>query len=345
MKKMFIGLFLAAVVALSASAEIITVGAIEIGSRGIKCVAFDIDHKDNGDFEVSKKVFSDSNNVAVMSDLKDGSISFNNIANATSAVLGYQKKLESLKVSKMVIAASSGVAMAKNKDELKDSIEKSTASDMMFISSEEEGFYTLISSVGLSKLTTSVLLDVGSGNGRFSYLQGKDISSIRTVTIPYGSLTLKDQASKAGGNYANAVQSIIDTEVVPMVSASKSKNPGLTNPFRKIVIVGGSAWAMSALISPSQIGKNSIKYTYGDMSKFVKNLKSSGEIQYPANPSPVAVSVLSKVADTMSGEDLIAGGTLIQSSLNAIGLRDNREVTFPSESGWTAGYLIYNLSK
>jgi exopolyphosphatase/pppGpp-phosphohydrolase len=344
MKKV-LGLILIFVFALSASAQVFSVGAIEIGSRGVKCVGFDINQKEDGDFEVMRKTYSSFNNVSVMSGLQDGNMLSANMSDAATAVAGCKAKLDTLKVSKLVIAASSGVCMAKNKDDLKKIVDTASNSDMIFLTSSEEGFYTLISSVGMSKLTTSVLLDVGSGNARISYLQDKDIDSIRNVDIPYGAITLRDASKKFGGEYVSTVKNIIGTNVLPVIETAKTKSPGISNPFRKVVIVGGSAWAMSSLIAPNQIGKANLKFTYADVKKFVSSLNDKKSIQFPENPPAGSISTLSKVADTMSSDDLIAGTNLMQSMLGSIGVLDKREISFPAESGWTTGYLIYNLNK
>lgn len=317
------------------------VGGIEIGSRGIKCTGFNINGSD------ISKIDSSYNNIGVMS-LKSGAITPENITNAVNAVSACKENFDKSGYAKTFIAISSGVNIANNTQDLSRRIFEKTNMQAAILTTEEEGFYTIVSSVGPAKIASVTVIDVGSGNSRVAYLQDKKPSSIRIVPVHIGTITTKDKALALSDNkvkYSENVKTVVKDGTKDM-SNDISRSPGVKNPYRQVYIVGGSAWAISSLINPNQIGKSTIKYTMSDLEKFIININKTQTITFPKTlTSDASKRTMSSIADTISDKDIIAGGNLLYSILKEVGVNGNRELVFPSESGWISGFTIWQYMK
>ena len=138
---------------------------IEIGSKGIKMSVLDVNNIKRGDFTI-KSYWSE--NVGIAKGISiNGNLAKEDIDKAATVVLAnYIKIKDEFKVSdeNIFVVGSSGVAMAKNTQELIDKIKTVTNKDLEFIDASTEGKMLLRGCVPPIDYKYSMVLDIGGGN-------------------------------------------------------------------------------------------------------------------------------------------------------------------------------------
>jgi len=254
-------------------------GAVDLGSKGTKASLYSfVADEDGPNAEV---MFSKTVNTKLVSSMKDGNFTPEGIADATAAVkqvvdaMKGEAQKQGVDVEVYYVVGSSGVAKAKNKQDLVDSVKSATGIDMDFVTATQEGFYGLQSAVPRSRRSTSIYIDIGSGNTKLGCLVGgEDAASFKSAEIEFGSVSGRNEALKRSPNDLNAGIDSVMGDVKSKYEAQSRDIPCLRNRPR-IYWTGGASWATATYMHPEREMNGWVTITKKDLDTFLASLKDN----------------------------------------------------------------------
>lgn len=315
--------------------------AIEVGAKGIKGRVYVMSEKPRKNLPAMEPKFSKDYNSNLDSSKTDGSFSKAGIELATADVDRLLvEMLASHPECKPFLVGSSGVAAAKNRDELAQSVLDKTGQTLDFIDAHHEAKYAFKGSVPPSMRATSVIVDIGSGNTKIGALQGSEFKSIE---VPFGTGSLTKEAIKEGGaDFSSAVAVIIDKKIRPAFRLDTNKSPVVLNK-KNTFLIGGVAWATATFIHPEKVRRRFVKLDTDSIANFRNSLvKRSWSDVTPSLISTAASRRVfekesTKVLETFSTDNLIAGHGILAMFLES---RASDGVIYFARSGnWIFGYV------
>lgn len=331
LKKIFLFITLCLISIISAAAERQVLAAIEIGSKGIKAIAVEMNVAGKSEDEIaSKTVYKNDLNPNIMSGVTNRLLQKDRIKSATDATVTLFNELKKLDPQFIVLVASTAFDNVDNRDELSTSIKAATGQSLDFITGEDELYFGLLAAIPKKLLSRAILIDVGSGNTKIGYSTPMNKNGFEAINIPFGTVTLKEKAK------VSSVQAIIQNEILPNINKLIQDKPGITNPTRTIYILGGASWALTNLAYPEEYVKPYAQVKLNGLKQISNSINSDTFI--PKQGSEKYNSEVSKIFEVFTPADLKAGGTLLISILQEIG-GDRRRIVFPRESGWIFGYM------
>lgn len=336
MKSLIILCFLLVINIGTAIADNKVVSAIEIGSKGIKAVAYQISGLDNEEQYVAKKIFDQKINPTIMSGVVDGNIKAEKIEETAKAVDVLFRQLKLLDPQFIVIVSSTAFDKINNKSALEKAIRDITGQDIRYIRGDEEIYYGLLSCVPQKRISGSILIDIGSGNTKLGYSTPMSANGFESVVLKYGTVTLKE-AAMASGNFKDNLAALYNSDIGSPLRKAIQDKPGLANPNRRIYIVGGASWAAANMARPQDIDKQYVTLKLTEISAINRQLLDGGYT--PNNLSPKAEKTITNIMDVFTPEDLQSGTTILTSMLTDLG-GDRRKIIFPREGGWVIGYMF-----
>lgn len=287
-------LILIALAASLANAQTQYYAAIDLGSKGTKAALFSF-HKSTcpKQFVTSPADFCDvygkTINTKLVSSMKDGQFTDAGIKDATGAVERLINEMQAaaqksnLQKVDYFVVGSSGVAKAKNKDELAASVQKATGIRMDFIDGKREGYFGLLSAVPTKKLDVSLYVDIGSGNTKLGCIvgSGMDIANYRGAEIPYGSVSGRNKGTEKNPSDIKAgIQQVMHDDVAPAYEKESMDAPCLRNRER-IYWTGGAAWATATFMHPTRSLDPAVIITRRDIEGFLARLNDGSWNQKP----------------------------------------------------------------
>jgi hypothetical protein len=197
----------------------------------------------------------------------------------------------------------------------------------------------MVTSVKISQIKSIKFMDFGSGNSRIAATTSLSPSSINLVEIDYGTISFGNKI-KENPN--------LGVEIEKEVAAKVSQSPALGNQFREFVVVGGTPYAVFNLLliqkkATLSADKKYIVTTYTHFKNFVNTIEKSGKLVVPSNITEKEKETLSSILDMASYSDIINGTKLMEHVWKGLGMSSNAQIKFPVQSGWTLGYLVFNL--
>lgn len=147
-------------------------------------------------------------------------------------------------------------------------------------------------------LNEVVLLDIGSGNSKGTYLkQNKPTLQFISFAIPFGSKLLAQKIEEKPDDATKLVQ---DSVVTP-VQAESQQYEGMKKCSR-FYLAGGIPWSMAVLLHPDKFGpdekgheSNWVQITPADIQKYCDTAASSPASLFDVDLSAVRISNLTKV--------------------------------------------------
>jgi hypothetical protein len=240
MKTFLASLLLAMSISLIANAaDDKVLSAIEIGSKGIKAIAYRVDDADKKARTVSKIVFDQTINTDLLSGAVDGNLLEANIDKTAKAIASLLAEMKKLDPGFFLLAASSAFEPIKNKEALQAAVLRATGQSIRFITVEDEVYYGLIGGVPIDQAEKSILVDIGSGNTKLGYQTPMGDTRLEALALRYGTVSLKE-AGTTGGNYSkDAMAKALEKELAAVLRPAIKKKRGLADAARSIYIVGG----------------------------------------------------------------------------------------------------------
>ena len=320
-----------------------TFGGIEIGSKGIKMTILDVDNIKKGDYTVRSFW---SVNIGIAKGIsKDGNLAKDDIDLAVITVLAnYSKMLNEFNIANenIFIVGSSGVAMAKNTQQLTDQIYLATTKTLDFIDVQTEGKMLLKGCVPPDEYANSVILDIGGGNtkGGFVDVRNSDVFVFFPLSVKYGTVTLTEAVKKNTisddlSDYKEKSFGFLPI-VRKEVDAMYASYPEALNK-KKVFMSGGAVWAFYTLFNG--VAKSSFNdFTIENVLDYDAVLKNNfGKFVELAKTDKDVDTVLK----TYSQKYLISGSNLLLVALEAVPDINNKKLFFAKEGqiAWLVTYI------
>jgi exopolyphosphatase/pppGpp-phosphohydrolase len=331
-------------------------GAVDLGSKGTKASLYSFETEDEGRNPVV--IFSKTINTSLVSSMQGDKFTADGIADATQAVRTVvdAMKAEAAKrrvdVDAFYVAGSSGVARASNKQDLADSVKAATGITMVFVDAPREGYYGLWSAVPRSRRSTSIYIDIGSGNAKVGCLVGgTDFASYKSDEIPWGSVSGRNEALKRDPNDIVAGVASVMQDVTAQYEAKSRDVPCLRNRDR-IYWTGGAAWATATFTHPEREMNGWVTISRRDLERFLTALRNGTWNQRhlvfnfpPDMPAARQNEIRAKaekewedVQNVFVREDLLSGVSIMEAVLNSS--NPSASIHFVRSGNFIYGYAL-----
>lgn len=331
-------------------------GSVDLGSKGTKASLYSFVVDEDG--PNADVLFSKTVNTSLVSSMKDGNFTPAGIADATNAVktvvdaMKAEAAKQNIDVEVFYVVGSSGVAKGKNKADLVASIKDATGIDVDFVTAAQEGFYGLESAVPMSRRSTSIYIDIGSGNTKLGCLVGgDDQASFKSAEIIYGSASGANEALKRDPKDIVAGTEAMAADVTSQYEEQSRNIPCLRNRAR-IYWTGGAAWATATFTHPEKELSGWVTITKRDLDNFLQSLKDNTwntkkpVFNFPKDmPEAKQAAIRAKatkersdVQDVFVREQLIAGVSIMESVLNSS--NPSASIHFVRSGNFIYGYAL-----
>jgi exopolyphosphatase/pppGpp-phosphohydrolase len=340
-------------------------GAVDLGSKGTKAALFSFVAEEEG--RSPDVIFSKTINTKLVSSMKDGQFSKEGIKDAVDAVTQVTEAMKAeatrrnIDVDVYYVVGSSAVAKVPNKDELVAGVKDATGIDMDFIDVSKEGYYTVLSSIPLSRRPNSMLIDIGSGNTKLGCLVGdSDIKNFKSAEVPFGSVSGRNEAAKRNPKDINAGVEAVMADVSDAYEKQSRDIPCLRNRQR-VYWSGGAAWATATFTHPEKALNGWVVITKDDLKNFLAQLKDGSWNQkkpifhFPANKSDDKQQIAAQqareaairqqalkdrddVQNVFVREDLLSGVSIMNAVLNSS--NPSATIRFARSGNFIYGYTL-----
>ena len=316
---------------------------IEIGSKGIKMSVLDVNNIKKGDY-IIKSYWSE--NVGIVKGVSiDGNLTQEDMDKATAVVLAnYIKIKQEFKVidDNIFIVGSSGVAMAKNTQELITKVKIATNKNLEFIDAQTEGRMLLKGCVPPVDYKVSMVLDIGGGNTKGGYIdvRNNDNFVFFPLSLNYGTVTLTEAIIKKTKKETISEYNEKSFGFLPIlreqINAMYGSSP-IALEKEKVFMSGGAVWAFYTLYN-------------GAAKEIFNEFKLEDVIYYDAvlknnfqrfEDLAKTDKDVERVLKTYSQKYLISASNLLQVCLEAIPEIDEKKLYFAKEGqiAWLVSYI------
>ena len=318
-------------------------GGIEIGSKGIKMSVLDVDNIKKGDYEI-KSFWTE--NVGIAKGISiDGNLAQEDMTIATDVVKNNLTKLKTefnILEENIFIVGSSGVAMAKNTNELIAKVRIATGKELDFISANQEGKMLMRGLIPAENYDTSVVLDIGGGNTKGGYVDifNNNNFVFFPVSLNYGSITLTEFINKK--TKTNTLSEYVEKhfgflpELRDQVKTMYNSRPKALEK-ENIYMSGGAVWAFYTLYH-GVAKQNFHEFKLEDVIYYDAIIKNNfKKFEELAKTDKDAERVLK----TYSQKHLISASNLFLITLEAIPNINNKKLYFANQGqiAWLVSYI------
>lgn len=316
---------------------------IEIGSKGIKMSVLDVNNIKKGDYTI-KSYWSE--NVGIVKGVSiDGNLTQEDMDKATAVVLSnYIKIKQEFKVidDNIFIVGSSGVAMAKNTQELITKVKIATNKNLEFIDAQTEGRMLLKGCVPPVDYKVSMVLDIGGGNTKGGYIdvRNNDNFVFFPLSLNYGTVTLTEAIIKKTKKETISEYNEKAFGFLPIlreqINAMYGSSP-IALEKEKVFMSGGAVWAFYTLYNGA--AKETFnEFKLEDVIYYDAVLKNNFQRFEDLAKTDKDVE---RVLKTYSQKYLISASNLLQVCLEAIPEIDEKKLYFAKEGqiAWLVSYI------
>ena len=316
---------------------------IEIGSKGIKMSVLDVNNIKKGDYTI-KSYWSE--NVGIVKGVSiDGNLTQEDMDKATAVVLAnYIKIKQEFKVidDNIFIVGSSGVAMAKNTQELITKVKIATNKNLEFIDAQTEGRMLLKGCVPPVDYKVSMVLDIGGGNTKGVYIdvRNNDNFVFFPLSLNYGTVTLTEAIIKKTKKETISEYNEKSFGFLPIlreqINAMYGSSP-IALEKEKVFMSGGAVWAFFTLYNGA--AKETFnEFKLEDVIYYDAVLKNNFQRFEDLAKTDKDVE---RVLKTYSQKYLISASNLLQVCLEAIPEIDEKKLYFAKEGqiAWLVSYI------
>jgi len=297
-----------------------------------------------------KELFRENINTTIISGVKEtGTFSSDSINETAEAVKTLINKIQEKGVPKenIFIIASSAITSVKNKEALSDKIKELTGYNTNFLTTKDEVLYNIAGALPFKYYYNSIVIDIGSGNTKIGYLEKvADNINVKSLEIPYGSVSLTEEAKKRG-NLNNGLNEILNKEVIVTLNKEVQKNPAYINR-NNVFLLGGAVWALTTLQKPEQINESYVKLTAKNIEDFLNNLKKNPDkalnpdiLRLKPEIKQQAQKQIEKVKDVFTVDNLNSGLSLLSAISKELKF-SSKQIMFPRYGNWLIGFLMLN---
>ncbi|MFC4815971.1 exopolyphosphatase [Flavobacterium sp. GCM10023249] len=322
---------------------------IEIGSKGIKMSVLDVYNIKKGSYNI-KSYWTENIGIAKGISI-DGNLSKEDIDKAGAVVLENYKKFKNeinVPDSNIFIVGSSGVAMAKNTQELVDKVKLLTNKDLEFIDAQTEGRMLLKGCIPPVDYEKSMVLDIGGGNTKGGYVDvfNSDNFVFFPLSLNYGTVTLTEAVIKKTRNDEIGEFNIKSFGFLPtlreQVNAMYGSKP-VALEKEKVFMSGGAVWAFYTLAN-GEAKEHFNEFKLEDVINYDAVLKNNFKRFEELAKTDKNVD---KVLKTYSQKYLISASNILLVCLEAIPDINDKKLYFAKEGqiAWLVSYIADRSKK
>lgn len=323
---------------------------IEIGSKGIKMTVLEILNIRKGDFKI---ISFWTENVGIARGISiDGNLSKADIEKAGAVVNSNFIKIRDeykVEVENIYLVGSSGVAMAKNTNDLVVVVKTLINKDLEFIDAQTEGKMLLKGCVPPNDYKDSMVLDIGGGNTKGGYIDVKndDDFVFFPLTLNYGSVTLTEAVIKKTktefiNDYNERMFGFMPV-LREQINLMYGKSP-IALEKEKVYLSGGAVWAFYTLFNEGNATKTFNEFKIEDVINYDAIIKNN-YVKYEklAKTNKDVETVLK----TYGQKYLISGSNILQVCLEAVPGINDKKLFFAKEGhiAWLISYIADKSKK
>ncbi|WPO78278.1 exopolyphosphatase [Flavobacterium sp. KACC 22761] len=320
-------------------------GGIEIGSKGVKMSVINVQNIKKGKYDV---VDFWTENVGIAKGISiDGNLAENDIETAFNVVVkNYTKLIKEYKIKEknIFIVVSSGVAMAKNIDVLRQRLHVFTNIDVAIITSETEAKLLLKGCIPPKEYSDSLILDIGGGNTKGGYVEEfneDDILIFYPVTLDLGTVTFTEKINKkAKTNSIDEFNELLSASLPELTDQTNTLYQQNSKIFKKdnIYMSGGAVWAFYTLYKGNNAEQNFNPFDVKDVEAYNKMIKTDyAKFEALASQN----KDIEKVLKTYSQKYLIAANSLLLTLLEKMPDIKSKNIYFTKQGqmAWLLSYI------
>jgi exopolyphosphatase/pppGpp-phosphohydrolase len=333
-------------------------GGIEIGAKGVKATVLDVTAGADG-YKVKELLAGTKNTTLTAGLAASGRFNADAVRDTAGAVAAFAARMRQeyrVPPERLYVVGSSGLfsalagkedAIAANRDLLAAAVRDACGLAIQFIDVCREVELSVEGTIPARDAETAALFDIGGGNTKGGYREGKAIVS---AGIPLGTVTFTDFVKKRAGQvgFAGTAEALRDEVLVPALRKALKGKPGLTERQR-IYLSGGSCWALATLARPGDRGPY-VALTAEDVAAYRKTVRDArGAFPTPdlsgiADPDlrAAARKEIDKVKAAFTPEQMLAGAELLQALADELGFARGKKVYFArnAQVAWILAYVV-----
>jgi exopolyphosphatase/pppGpp-phosphohydrolase len=324
-------------------------GGIEIGGKGLKISVVDIKNIETGEFSITK--FWTRNTAITRGISIDGKLRSEDVTETAVAVKEILEQLKSeykLPNERIFIIASSGVAMASNKEDLAVKVKSLIGRDLEFVTSEQEGKLVTKGSVPPSKYTNSFIFDIGGGNSKGGFVSIDDANHYIFTPLAFdlGSVTLTEKIKKnaSSSDFKDFVASAVEfNDTLKNIVKFMYDNKTAARRKKNVYMVGGTVWSFISLTRPGLTNAYE-EFTFQDIKNYQYDLVNNFDKFEQQIDTQKDVA---KVFDTYSREALLAGSYIMLNSIQDLSNPQEKKIYFVRQGhvAWLIAYIVDTVRK
>jgi exopolyphosphatase/pppGpp-phosphohydrolase len=333
-------------------------GGIEIGARGVKATVLDVTGGVDS-FKI-KVLMARTQNTTLAAGMAEtgrfGASALTQTAEAVSKFASQMQREYHVPLDRLYVVGSSGLfsaiegkpdAIRTNQEALAIAVRKASGLKISFIDVNKEVELSIAGIVPARHADTALLLDVGGGNTKGGYQDGRQ--GLVSMGIPYGSVTFTDLIKKRTEKQplAATAAALRDEVLVSCLRTAMAGKLGLLKRDR-IYLTGGAAWALATLIRPGD-RRDYVALTAEDVDAYRNLLIEAGD-SFPAPDLSAIVDQMvlraaqreiAQVKAAFRPEQLLAGAEIIKALSNEFQFGKAKKVFFVrhAQFGWILAYV------
>lgn len=317
---------------------------VEFGGKGIK---FGVIAYTDKSYRKYVPVENRELNVGLSKSIEStGKISDADIKSATSSTYDtYQQLLEKYKGQlsddDVYFYTSSGVGVAKNVQDLCNSVKAKTGHTVYVVSETEEAKYTIAGTIPFDKVDVSLVLDQGGSNTKGGYVvkEGSILTAIPT-NFDLGSVRVAELVTKYMRTQPEDADDYKNEFVYGMTTAFDSLRRVIKNSFSNIdgtesrnelYLSGGAAFAITTLLYPeADIQTQMVPVSFDKLKAFLVDIQDRSffrELKERTLPDEAKQKNYKNASNIYNQIQLISATKLLLTYINALG-GDEKKIYF-----------------
>jgi hypothetical protein len=318
----------------------VPIAAIELGSTGVKGRVIEVNRSADTSLGIQYQVlFRKDINAGIIDGATNQELTEEGIERGVAAVQQLIGEMKQFDPARFVMVASTSFDNYRNRLAFQNALEKATGYPVKFITTDDEIFYALKTSISKKMELNSLLIDVGSGNFKIGYHHALAKNKFESFRVEIGSASIRDRAVQMGGDYEQAVRAVLDRDIRPELRKKLLGHGPVFSPRRIILLEGGAPWVAATFAKPQSSKEQYTRLERGDIAKSRIAMRATTASTDSLLPEAVRDQNEILESSKLGYRWAIAGSMLLEVILDEINARD-RPVIFNRFTGWILGYAI-----
>lgn len=332
-------------------------GGIEIGAKGVKFAAIEVDGNSIKEVSVPKDIVNVT--IARLEGQKFDQWKIDDVASVVKSAKEAMVSKLGIPESNIRVVASSGVpSFASNQQDLVDAILNQTGLTLEKIGPTEEASLTNLALIPAARRGDTMVVDVGSGNTKGGAFQNGSglLKDFVPIDVKFGTASfarkIDEEVKSANRSAIEVGPEIARVEIGESLIGQMRLSPVLSQR-KNVLFSGGSVWAMTTIVKPEKALQPFPQITASDISNYkqiiASSLPSYPKIDFSRIQDPAVRAAAKADFDRITGnggsaifkpEELFAGAMLLEEVSRAMQFQ-TRAVMFDRKAttAWITAYI------